>query len=66
MSLVGRISYTLLLAVLVPVMVAIGCEATKARPPKQADDALLQSPQYGDQHVVLEPPAAASAASSAK
>lgn len=66
MKLALRISSTVLFTMFAGTILALGCEATKQRPPKQAEDAPLQSPKYGEQQVVLEPPAAASAASSAK
>ena len=45
----------LLLTTFVLTTVAVGCEATKQRPPKQAQDAPLQQQKYGDQRVDLEP-----------
>ncbi len=66
MKLLLRISSTVLFTMFVATVLALGCEATNQRPPKQAEDAPLASPKYGDQQVILQPPTAASAASSAK
>ncbi len=50
------------LAILAATALTLGCEATKNKPPKQADEAPLQSQKYGDQKVVLEPGAGGGAA----
>ena len=66
MKLVLRIFCAVLLPIFVVTALALGCEATKQRPPKQAQDAPLQSQKYGDQKVVLEPAADDGGTTSAK
>jgi hypothetical protein len=66
MNMILRAWGAVLLSTLFVTVLALGCEATKQRPPKQAQDAPLQSSKYGDQNVVLEPAADAGDTSTTK